>query len=751
MMSNRFKLALEQLETSDWEVFEQLASIFLSSEFSKLRTVASPSGDEGRDAEIFSPADESTVMIQYSVTEYWNKKISSTLKRLQKTRPNTKVLIYVTNRIIGASADKIKIIARKSGISLDIRDGNWFLERIHSSGQNEKAAEELAIKKVDTLLSSRGIIERKTSELTQQETLIAANFLALQWQDDNRDKGLTKIAFEALIRAALIDTDAENRINRKEIHSKIHSLLSDHSVSVISKYIDSALERLSKKNAKIIKIWPGDEFCLSHEEIIRFKEFQAKSILSENTLIEAMKSIFADVRLLHPEIPDKYEQILIQAMESICNKVLLERSQAFVLAVHSGNLIELADSDFRNVIIKEISEISLPRIKNIDWIQVLRISIRKVLTSNDSIIQEYLRSLADSFTLLSFLKQTPDVQKVFEKMFSAGVIWLDTTILLPLIADTLLTDYTQEMGRFTRMIDAARDAGFKLFVTPGVIEEIERHMNRSKTCAQMIHGKWRGSMPFLLERFISSGRSRTTFSQWLNNFRGESRPLEDISIYLKEEFNINTRSLEAESQKCSPELRYALEQIWSERYKHRQEKYGAVLDDIAVSRLISHDVECYSGVIELRNKQAVSPFGYNEWWLTVDKQTFDLKDKLRSRMSGDVPHSPVMSADFMVNYLAFGPSRRKVDKAKEAHLPVLMILGNTSYLTPELLNEAEKLRDEYKEMPERVIRRQVRDYLDEAKSKIGPISQLGLDEKEVDEIDETLQLASPTMETDRTS
>ncbi|ARD61168.1 hypothetical protein Y71_15020 [Kosakonia radicincitans DSM 16656] len=682
-------------------------------------------------------------MIQYSVTEGWKNKVRETLKRLRETRPNTQILIYLTNQEIGAKADDLKIAARKSGISLDVRDKNWFLERVLGNDAREKAAEELAILKVDPLLASKGLTDKKSSELSQDEAVTAATFLALQWQDDNRDKGLTKLAFEALVRASLIDTDTENRMKRCDIHSKIHQFLPSHPAEVVSKYIDSALRRLTKKT---IKHWESlDEFCLAHEEIVRYKEFRARSILSESTLLEAMRHIMDNIKSMYKSIPIENEDLIIKTLRNISQKVLLERSQAFALAVQSGSLSELADNDFTTVIINELNDVKLPRIKELDWIQVMRTGVRMILTSNNGVIQEYLRSLSDSFTLLAFLKKTPDVQKVVEKMFSTGNIWLDTTIVLPLIADTLLDEYDSDVGRFTRMIDAARDVGFKLYVTPGVVEEIERHMNRAKTCAQMINGKWQGSVPFLLERFIVSGRSRASFAQWLENFRGDVRPLEDISIYLSEVFKINIRSLEDESQNASHELRHALEQIWGERYKHRQEKYGAVLDDMAVARLIAHDVECYSGVIGLRNKQASSPFGYNEWWLTVDKQAFDLKEKLKTRMSDRVPDSPVMSADFMVNYLAFGPSRRKVDKNKESHLPVLMIMGNTSYLTPELLKEAERLREQYSEMPERIIRRHVRDYLDGAKSKIGPVSHLGLNGKELDEIDESLQLASPSI------
>jgi hypothetical protein len=351
------------------------------------------------------------------------------------------------------------------------------------------------------------------------------------------------------------------------------------------------------------------------------------------------------------------------------------------------------------------------------------------LTSDDSAIQAYLRSLADSYTLLAFLKQTPDVQGAVEKMFSHGTLWLDATIVLPLVADTLhATD--GEKGRFTRMHEAALDAGLKLYVTPGVVEEVERHMNRALTCARFTGGGWQGSIPFLLERYVASGRSAQSFASWLENFRGDVHPLEDLADYLREEFHVAVRSLEQEADAASKELRYALQRLWHERHERRRERYGSPLDDMTITKLVSHDVECYAGVVQLRKREQLSAFGYSAWWLTVDRQAFDLKPKLAALMTEPAPDSPVLSADFLVNYLAFGPIRRRVTKDAEAHLPLLMVLSAASRLTPELMAEAEALRTQMKDLPERVVRRQVRDRLDQARARIGPIAVQGVDEVE---------------------
>ena len=59
-------------------------------------------------------------------------------------------------------------------------------------------------------------------------------------------------------------------------------------------------------------------------------------------------------------------------------------------------------------------------------------------------------------------------------------------------------------------------------------------------------------------------------------------------------------------------------------------------------------------------------------------------------------------------------------------MPLLMMFGSTRHLTPEILSQAEKLRVELKDLPERLIRRRIRDYLDRARQNIGPIATAGL-------------------------
>lgn len=692
----------------------------------------------GRDAELFSPSPEPTVVIQYSVSEDWRKKINATVRRLKETIPGALVLVYMSSWPIGADADSLKKNLRKNhGLSLDIRDRSWFLDRVSQSMAKQTAAEELARIIVDPYLSVAGVGPHVQAELSTPEAIAAVTFLGLQWQDETRDKGLTKLTFEALVRAALVDTSSENLVSRNIVHERVQQMLHGHPSQQVITLVDSALARLAKR---IVKHWQKeDEFCLSHDEIQRLNQFRTESALAEGHLLSAIKKICTEY-LQQQSISQLHEPEVTRVLRLCADAVLFERSQAFALAAQTGTIETLADADFTSTILSEVGRAALPKVPGADWVAVLRNGVRVMLMSEDPSIQSHLRSLADSYTLLAFLRQTPDVQKAVEKMFSHGMLWLDATVALPLIADTLVLDDGKK-GRFSRMIDAAREAGLKLYVTPGIVEEIERHMNRALVCSRTPNGQWEGSIPYLLERYVGAGRSLASFSQWLTNFRGESRPLQDLEEYLRSEFDIVLRSLDSEHASSPEELRSALQKLWYDRYQRRRARYGTPLDEMAVTSLVRHDIECYAGIVQMRTKERSSPFGYSAWWLTVDKHAFDLKSKLRQIMSVPPPDSPVMSADFLVNYLAFGPVRRNVRKSVESHLPLLMVMQDASRLSPELLSEAENLRDELKDLPERVIRRQVRDHLDRARSRIGPIASLGMGD--TDDVEDALQITVP--------
>ena len=264
MNINLFKLALERFEPSDWARFERLASAFLSVEFSDLRTMAAPSGDGGRDSELFTPDGKPFIAFQYSIQKAWKKKIFQTHNRLTMEFPTVRHLIYLTNQQIGGQADDVKKSLLEDGRSLDVRDLNWFLERAEIGEARQNAAEQLIEHIARPYLSGEQIINKPSSALTSQEARAALLYLGLQWQDDIAGKGLTKLSFDALVRAALRHTHSENRMTRSQIKASIQRYLPSAETEQLSRQVDSALQRLTKR---YIRHWRAeDEFCLSYGE-----------------------------------------------------------------------------------------------------------------------------------------------------------------------------------------------------------------------------------------------------------------------------------------------------------------------------------------------------------------------------------------------------------------------------------------------------------------------------------------------------
>jgi len=333
--------------------------------------------------------------------------------------------------------------------------------------------------------------------------------------------------------------------------------------------------------------------------------------------------------------------------------------------------------------------------------------------------------LADAYTLFAFLRQTPDVQKVVLRVFSEGDIWLDTTAVLPLLAESLLD--ADEDRHFTLLLRAAVDAGLRLYVTEGVVEEVERHLNKAVAFSHSSYDDWNGNTPFIYSAFILSGRRADEFIEWQRNICGRDRPQDDVSEYLLEDFAIGTKSLLYLSDAAPIELRGAVQELWNESHERRRARFEGEMDPSITSRLIAHDVENAVGVIQHRRLSGTSPMGYRSWWLTLDRTALRLRTHLKDRLGLDAPASPVLSPDFLTQLLRLGPMRTAVEKNLRVHLPLITDISLMENLPKNFLEEAAKIRAASGSKNERVIRREVRDGMDALSQKRGPLAVGGLE------------------------
>jgi hypothetical protein len=175
------------------------------------------------------------------------------------------------------------------GLYLDVRDRSWFVDRTNLDKNRSAAAAELARVVVDPLLESKGLLRQSAAALTGQDAKTALIFLELQWRNESVAKGLTKSAFEALVRGALHGTNSTSRMTRQAVQKRVSEFLPKHSLPQMVPYIDAALKRLSRS---AVRHWPKvDEFNLSHEEIERLKdEAAAMRYLKRSSKMMLLKS-----------------------------------------------------------------------------------------------------------------------------------------------------------------------------------------------------------------------------------------------------------------------------------------------------------------------------------------------------------------------------------------------------------------------------------------------------------------------------
>ena len=721
-----FKRALSHLDGAQWRLFEQLAQSFLSDEYPSLRPLASMSGDDGLDGGMFAVEDDPSVAVQYSVRKDWAAKIRQTRDRLRETTPSVRVLIYVTNQDIGTSGTALKLELRQhSGLFLDIRDREWLLANRNAGSRAAAEADEFCTR-LEGVDSDVTDIASQAQALDDLESKAAFVYLNLQWQDDTREKGLSKLCFEAVVRAILRDTTSDARMTRDEVITQARKLLPAHHLDSLRSQVNGALARLAKV---YIRHWAKlDEFCLTWEERKRLADRLVEMSLLDGALTRALTRVItttsaeAGYDLRDEEIPE-----VVGRARSVLERVLLDRGEVFASAVarEKGDFVRFEDVEavvYRDVTMRTPNRDFEPRL--------VAGAVQSLLIAPDDDARVYLRGLADTYTLFAFLRETPDVQSAIVKIFADGDFWLDTSVVLPLLAEHLL----DESGRsHTHLLQAAAESGLRLFVTPGVLEEVATHVNRSRAYERAIssdRGAF-GSPPFLLSSYKTAGSPGGDFDRWSENFCGFARLEDDMAEYLFEVHRIDVRDLTGEAGRAEDSLKFAVNEIWQEARDARDkraERLGVPPMDVATrNRLIQHDVENYVGIVvrrrERNERRAV--FGYKSWWLTMDGTAFRVHRELKQRINDNPPASPAISPDFMVHYLAIGPARARLSRRTEEALPLMMNMQVLDAVPSELLDLADELRRELADLPPHVVSRKIRDTLDEARQLIGPAAKAG--------------------------
>lgn len=715
MNRNQFELALNQAKPSDWAHFETLCSNFLASEHPSMRTMASASGDGGRDSQLLSPDGKNHICAQYSVAKDWASKISKTLTRLSEEFGTVKILIYLSNQEIGAKGDSVKNTLLEKGVFLDIRDRNWFLERFNSDSQRQGAAEEFFERIGRPYLEGLEVIDTKRSALTNQESKAALVYLGMQWEDTKTDKGLTKLSYEALVRAALRKSNAENLVSRDELYDVIHSYLPNQPIESIKAYADSALNRLDKTVVKHIN--KVDKFHLAFEEQERLTGKLAYQEIQENALCQ---EIFQNIKIVASDLDDETLETLSKITQQVLDLALLKSGENFSASVLSGSVHKVDQDIVQSIILNKLQQLSGTATAGMSrFPKIIASALDQTVRSKNESVRKHIKTLSDTYTLFAFLRETSDVQKATKKIFSHGKIWLDTTLILPLLADSLRSEDNDK--RFSLIVREMIACGLEVYICQGTVNEVLHHLRLSINCSNM-GLQWQGRVPYLYSQYIQEGRDRLRFSDWVTRFRGVDRPDEDIQDFLKHEYGIKFDDLTADYLKSDENLRFSVDRLWRDAHTTRRHTNALDADTETIDILIKNDVTSYLGIVERRKSESSADLGYKHWWLTIDSIAWEIRKSLESELENP-PSSPLMSLDFLVQNMTFGPNKSNLSRTDEQLLPVLLDLDISQVVPPEVLRVAEEVRQQNEGQPEYVIRRKVRDACDRARKQAGSFTR----------------------------
>jgi hypothetical protein len=202
--------------------------------------------------------------------------------------------------------------------------------------------------------------------------------------------------------------------------------------------------------------------------------------------------------------------------------------------------------------------------------------------------------------------------------------------------------------------------------------------------------------------------------------------MQDLADYLRDIHGITTFDLAPLAAEAPDSVRWQCEEYWRKVYEARRGGGSAPAD--AIKKLADHDVENFLGVLARRRSEEIgNPFGYSAWWLTLDRWAGRAAKEISDQLGGSPLASPVLSFDFLTYYLAVGPARRALAKSHEQRLPLAVDESLLDGIPRDLLAAAEVARRDVEGEDDRVIRRKIRDHLDQEKLRPGRVGKAGID------------------------
>lgn len=238
-----------------------------------------------------------------------------------------------------------------------------------------------------------------------------------------KGKRLTKLCYEGLVKSVLRETSSEKRQKTQAVRDAVRRLLPGIPPETVDTYANSALDRLDKK---AVRRWRAeDEVCLSHEEVLRVREGLASKEVQDNALIVELRQTLSDY---FDEVPQltALDSLSVRARR-VLDQLLLKKGEEFASAVANSRTVTITGDALETIVTNDFGTHKDETGLGDDAVRAVRLAVVEILQRSGPQVQRYLREIADGYTLFGFLRAVPDVQKVVQKLFSEGEIWIDTS------------------------------------------------------------------------------------------------------------------------------------------------------------------------------------------------------------------------------------------------------------------------------------------------------------------------------------
>ncbi|MGK9046678.1 hypothetical protein KXR63_04820 [Stutzerimonas chloritidismutans] len=654
-MESKLAQALTLTTEEQGPMFERFANAFLVDDYPELHALGAKK-DGGMDAYIYSNNGSIELIVQSCVSpaDKARTKILGTVAKLIKNNgglPHT--LIYCTAANVGTKLDETKKELRTQHRSiLEVCDRAWFVQREKISPHRAELAESYCSVLLSRFYETVRPVHLYNQVLSETEERVGLQYLEANNLDRARGGNLTKGIYDSLIGYTLRDSNPPDvSYTADEIIEKISSMFPAGHSPRIKEIVTGRVKHLSGKGVIHYDTQAGG-YVLSYEHKKRiednYKESQDRDVFFRAAMVQAIKSA--------SEMLEVDYEFTSEALAELGHKCVLwylnAQGAALTHEVNgTGNIInaeKLLDIYIENFPIPD----STLKLAAKD---LLPHAIFEVLSSSAPEIKNYIRAKTDLFIINSFLQVTPDVQAACKKLLSGDLLFLDTTILVRCVAESLLPEGNQPI---LQALHCAKLAGYKLKTWDIYIDELVSHIRGPVMLEWANHyaGKPHESIsqmlrtaPTLLNVFYRASVDKgTTFGKIAEGIVGKTNFRENIVEFLKNEFYIKTDSIEIIDQSTSgiEERNRALAAWRDGKYKHNN------MPDERFEQLILNDVNCYLEVVRLRRSSSITGpnHGQKIWYLTLDKMPWRIAKVMSP--DKDAVYEVAMSLSYLVNCVA---------------------------------------------------------------------------------------------------